>query len=278
MPDDLRWIKFWPADWQRDPALRMCPLAARGLWIEMLCVMHEADPYGHLLINGRAPNTRQMATLFGVPEKDVTRMLAELEEAGVFSRTEDGTIYSRRMVKDEARRVKARIDGRKGGNPRLRNDGDNQEEPSPDNPPDNHNDADGLSLGVNPQEAEAEIRGRDSKPPNPQARALGGMEESSNCGRKGLRANGTNPRAVAAAANARPPPEPDHPLWPAFSASMAVAEFNAMLGKLRLGAQSDDEVEIVAPSRFIADRVRGEHKLALERALGRRVTIDVEAG
>ena len=47
----LPWMKFYPADWRADPALRMCSLAARGLWMEMLSIMHEADPRGSLRTN-----------------------------------------------------------------------------------------------------------------------------------------------------------------------------------------------------------------------------------
>ena len=49
----VAWFKFYPSDWRADPALRMCSIAARGLWMEMLCVMHEATPRGSLLINGK---------------------------------------------------------------------------------------------------------------------------------------------------------------------------------------------------------------------------------
>jgi hypothetical protein len=95
-----QWLKFWPQDWQRDPALRICTLAARGLWIELLSLAHDAKPYGHILVNGRQPNNKQMAAVAGCTEAEVAALLAELEEAGVFSKTPDGTIYSRRMVRD----------------------------------------------------------------------------------------------------------------------------------------------------------------------------------
>jgi hypothetical protein len=45
-------MKFYPSDWRSDPMLRLCSLAARGLWMEMMCLMHEAEPYGSLLVNG----------------------------------------------------------------------------------------------------------------------------------------------------------------------------------------------------------------------------------
>lgn len=120
MTERLRWMKFWPADWTRDPALRMCSLAARGLWIELIAVAHEAEPYGHVLVSGRAPSVRQIAAIAGTIERDAAKLLQELEDAGVFSRTEAGVIYSRRMVRDNASREEARQFGKRGGNPRLK--------------------------------------------------------------------------------------------------------------------------------------------------------------
>jgi len=93
-------IQFYPGDWLRDPGVRACSLQARGLWIEMLCLMHEGEPYGHLTINGRAIELRTLSRLVGAEMKRTCAALKELESNGVFSRTKDGTIYSRRMVKD----------------------------------------------------------------------------------------------------------------------------------------------------------------------------------
>lgn len=100
---DHRWMKFWPADWQSDASLRMSGLAARGLWIECIAIMHTADPYGHLLINGKQPTAKQLASIVGSNEREVTKLLTELGDAGVFSRTEEGVIFSRRMVRDNER-------------------------------------------------------------------------------------------------------------------------------------------------------------------------------
>jgi hypothetical protein len=97
------WMKFYPSDWRADPRLRMCSLAARGLWMDMIALMHEAEPYGHLLINGKTPDTKQLASLEGVRPGEIQFLLNELESAGVFSRTGAGVIYSRRMVSDKAR-------------------------------------------------------------------------------------------------------------------------------------------------------------------------------
>ncbi len=94
-------LQFYPSDWLRAPGLRSCSLAARGLWIDMLAFMHEAEPYGHLRINGQDLGPAALARMVGSHKRDVHRLLAELEQAGVFSRTEQGTIFSRRMVRDQ---------------------------------------------------------------------------------------------------------------------------------------------------------------------------------
>jgi hypothetical protein len=114
------WMKFYPSDWRADPALRSCTIAARGLWVEMLCIMHEATPYGSLLINGARIDKKRLAALAGILEKECTLLLLELEGFGVFSRDDDGTIYSRRMRRDYEKALEDKRNGGKGGNPKLK--------------------------------------------------------------------------------------------------------------------------------------------------------------
>jgi hypothetical protein len=109
------WMKFYPSDWRSDPKLRMCSIAARGLWMELICIMHEADPYGHLLINRKPPSDTQLGALTGADSITVRTLLSELEAVGVFSRNRAGVIYSRRMVADEKKARTARANGAKGG-------------------------------------------------------------------------------------------------------------------------------------------------------------------
>ncbi len=50
------WGKFYWNDWQGDPCLRVCGLAAQGLWMRMLCLAAEADPIGYVRwVDDRAP-------------------------------------------------------------------------------------------------------------------------------------------------------------------------------------------------------------------------------
>lgn len=113
------WMKFYTSDWRADPRLKMCSPAARGMWIEMICLMHEATPYGQLLIHGQSPNVAQLASLTGIQVAECSDLVAELERNGVFSRTREGVIYSRKLVRMEAKTALARKVGKKGGNPAL---------------------------------------------------------------------------------------------------------------------------------------------------------------
>lgn len=110
-------LLFFLGDWLRDSALRTCSLEARGLWIDMLAFMHQGSPYGHLRVKDKDILPGVLARMVGVDERTVERLLAELEEAGVFSRTDTGTIYSRRMVRDEQIRRKRA----EGGKESLKN-------------------------------------------------------------------------------------------------------------------------------------------------------------
>jgi len=113
------WMKFYPQDWRADEKLRLCSLAARGLWMEMLAIMHRSERYGQLLIGGHVPTDAQLAVQVGALPDEVTALVAEISDAGVFSRAGSGAIYSRRMTRDHRKAETARKNGKRGGNPTL---------------------------------------------------------------------------------------------------------------------------------------------------------------
>jgi len=134
-------MKFYPSDWRAEPRLRNCSLLARGLWMEMLALMHESERYGHLLINGKPPTDRQLAVQAGATVDEVKTAIVELEAEGVFSRDRNGAIYSRRMIRDEKKAEHARKIGKKGGNPKLSKEtGNPPQDKGPDKPKDNRGD------------------------------------------------------------------------------------------------------------------------------------------
>jgi len=107
-------FQFYPKEWIWDQGLRECSVAARGLWVDMLCLMHEGEPYGHLTTSGDL-----LLRVTGLTAKQYAALLDELEARGVFSRTDTGGIFSRRMVRDEGRRIEGAAFGSQGGNPAL---------------------------------------------------------------------------------------------------------------------------------------------------------------
>ena len=156
------WMKFYPQDWRADERLRLCSLSARGLWLEMMAIMHRATPYGHLLIGGISPSAAQLATQVGAAAADVIAGLRELEDASVYSKDEAGVIYSRRMVRDHQKAETARQNGKNGGNPALKGratlPSDNERDKGSDNPPLNPLDKRGLKA------QRPEARGQSSAP------------------------------------------------------------------------------------------------------------------
>jgi hypothetical protein len=113
-------FQFYFRDWLTDPALRSCSMEARGLWIDCLAIMAEALPYGHLAVNGKEILPSVLARRVGEPLTAVKRRLLELEQHAVFSRTEDGIIFSRRMLRDEHnRQVRAAGGAKSQDNPNV---------------------------------------------------------------------------------------------------------------------------------------------------------------
>ncbi len=108
-------FQFYGGDWLRDPGLRACSLTARGLWIDMISIMSQVEePYGYLVFAARKDGDKDghkdiltpilpgvLARMVGASEGEVSQLLDELESFGVFSRTAEGVIFSRRMVRDE---------------------------------------------------------------------------------------------------------------------------------------------------------------------------------
>lgn len=129
------WRKWYSRDWRADTPLRMCSYAARGLWIDLLSLMQEANTCGFLLIEGINPTAKKLAALLGGSEKEVQGLLNELGNNNVYSVTgrpmphdvealvptdmPAGVILSRRMVRDEERARRDYANGKGGGNPNL---------------------------------------------------------------------------------------------------------------------------------------------------------------
>jgi hypothetical protein len=114
-------FQFYPGDWMTDVGLRMCSVGARGLWADMLCLMHQGSTYGYLEVNLTPILPANLANLSGASVTDCVTWLDELRKNGVFSEDARGCIFSRRMLKDEKVRAARAAGGSLGGNPQLIN-------------------------------------------------------------------------------------------------------------------------------------------------------------
>lgn len=122
--NSTRW--YW-SDWLSDQTVRSCGYAARGLWVDMLCIAgSNKHDYGFVSLNGRKLEALEIARLTNGTESEVVTLLAELEKNGVFSRDRRGVIYCRRMVRSE----KKRRNGRLGGRPKSQENKQNPDLPN----------------------------------------------------------------------------------------------------------------------------------------------------
>lgn len=69
-------FQFYPSDWRNDAGLKLCSMGARGLWIEMICIMHASEPYGHLCAAKFVNSDRRGAP----PEVEVIERLEGVEK------------------------------------------------------------------------------------------------------------------------------------------------------------------------------------------------------
>jgi hypothetical protein len=82
--------------------------------------MHEGNPYGHLKVADKVILPANLARMVGETLEVVEGWLEELCHAGVYDTAEDGSIYSRRMIRDENLRQIRANGGKLGGNPNLK--------------------------------------------------------------------------------------------------------------------------------------------------------------
>jgi hypothetical protein len=95
-------IQLYTGDLLKEGSFTCLSLAAQGLWVRMLLIMHDSCKRGFLLnAKGMQMTCKQLARIVGASETEVSTLLCEMEDAGTFSRDSDSTIYNRRMVREE---------------------------------------------------------------------------------------------------------------------------------------------------------------------------------
>ncbi len=119
---DRPWMKFHTRDWLDNKELRRCSPTSRAILADLMCLAHEGYPYGHLTDKLGSLTELFMAARCVVPIPKFRESIKELKTALRINETTDGILFIKRMVDDEAVRLKRAAGGLLGGNPNLTDD------------------------------------------------------------------------------------------------------------------------------------------------------------
>jgi hypothetical protein len=109
---------WYPGDWRKDPGVHALDYYHRGVWFEILMLMHEGERRGMLTLNGKAMPMDALAQILGIPKTELEPTVNRLVTYGVASIDEEtGALCCRRMLRDEAFRSSRARNGAKGGRP-----------------------------------------------------------------------------------------------------------------------------------------------------------------
>lgn len=107
--NDLPAFPFYFGDWRKAGEIRALDLDVRMIWFEMMGFMWESTERGYLTLNGKPVSNSVITKMIGIDITTFERALQQMEDFNVFSRRDDGAIYSRKMVRDEEiRQAKAK--------------------------------------------------------------------------------------------------------------------------------------------------------------------------
>jgi hypothetical protein len=95
-------LQFYIGDWLKDPKLSMCSPATRGIWIDLICGMHELERSG--IITG---TYEQLARLCRCTSEEMRAAISELNVTKAADVTEcngNVTVKNRRMQRESKER------------------------------------------------------------------------------------------------------------------------------------------------------------------------------
>lgn len=117
-------FQFYPGDWMKDPQVSMLSAASRGVWIDLLCAMHEAGRSGKL-----CGTTEQLARIARCSTAEFVQALTDFQTTGVADvteRNEKVTVINRRMKREHNER-----EGNKIRQAKFRNNAKNNAQITP---------------------------------------------------------------------------------------------------------------------------------------------------
>lgn len=109
----LPYLPLYTGDWLKEPALSVCMPSTRGIWIDLLCAMHEQGQSGEL--RGTSVQIARLARCTTAELEEALSDLQNFRAAEVQNRGGSWTIANRRMKRAADLRGKRVEAGSKGG-------------------------------------------------------------------------------------------------------------------------------------------------------------------
>jgi len=106
---DERGFTLYPQAWLDDAKLTHCSLAAKGMWIDLLCHMHNGDPYGHLVFNKKVLTKADIQKLLRITNQEVFNSAwKELRDNEIIQKEkQSGAYFSKRMTYEHGRQKRS---------------------------------------------------------------------------------------------------------------------------------------------------------------------------
>jgi hypothetical protein len=102
-------IQFYPGDWRKDVGVQSLNYHDRGVWFEMLLLMHDGEVRGKLMLGGKAMTDEILASVLRIRIEVLTVTIQTLIDRGVTERDKrTGALINRRMIRDEELRAENR--------------------------------------------------------------------------------------------------------------------------------------------------------------------------
>lgn len=131
-------FQFYPGDWRKDPGIQALSFEERGIWVEILCLMHESSPRGKLLLSGKPYPIDRLARALCLSPEVMGKVISDLITLGVAGVCpETGALICKRMIRDDEIIKKRAASGKLGGNPAFKKGESNPYYPASDKQNDN---------------------------------------------------------------------------------------------------------------------------------------------
>jgi uncharacterized protein YdaU (DUF1376 family) len=98
--EDLPHIRFYIGDWRRDVGVQSLSYHYRGIWLELLMLMHCSEQRGRLVLLGKPMSDDSISRLLGLSRQEGAKAIQVLLESAVASRDSDGALICRRMIRE----------------------------------------------------------------------------------------------------------------------------------------------------------------------------------